>query len=166
MRLASAAQAKTASRLESRYPRSTGWTQADRISDADALRYLIDFVGNVHQPLHAASNADLGGNCERILSFKRARRICTPYGTAELSRQLSPTIAGSPTTSRGYIARLGARQRGPVVPRQSGNVDVGIASDRVTRHLSKAACARRAGGFPGSCRTAPDESQAFPSGYR
>jgi len=30
------------------------------------LRFLVHFVGDVHQPLHAASNADQGGNCEAV----------------------------------------------------------------------------------------------------
>jgi hypothetical protein len=37
-----------------------------RWSDRDALRYLIHFVGDIHQPLHTISDADLGGNCERL----------------------------------------------------------------------------------------------------
>jgi|tagenome__1003787_1003787.scaffolds.fasta_scaffold20757765_2 hypothetical protein len=37
-----------------------------RWSELDALRFLVHFVGDVHQPLHAISDADLGGNCERI----------------------------------------------------------------------------------------------------
>ncbi|MDQ2841069.1 MAG: S1/P1 nuclease [Acidobacteriota bacterium] len=36
------------------------------ISDLDALRYLVHFVGDIHQPLHAVSDADLGGNCEHV----------------------------------------------------------------------------------------------------
>jgi hypothetical protein len=39
-----------------------------RFSDANALRFLIHFVGDVHQPLHAASNADRGGNCEMLIA--------------------------------------------------------------------------------------------------
>ena len=35
-------------------------------SDQDALRFLIHLVGDVHQPLHAISNADQGGNCELL----------------------------------------------------------------------------------------------------
>jgi hypothetical protein len=35
-----------------------------RFSDDDALRFLVHFVGDLHQPLHAASDADQGGNCE------------------------------------------------------------------------------------------------------
>jgi hypothetical protein len=35
-------------------------------SDQDALRFLIHLVGDLHQPLHAISNADQGGNCELL----------------------------------------------------------------------------------------------------
>jgi len=34
--------------------------------DLDQLRYLVHLVGDLHQPLHAISNADLGGNCEHV----------------------------------------------------------------------------------------------------
>ena len=37
-----------------------------RWSELDALRFLVHFVGDLHQPLHAVSDADLGGNCERL----------------------------------------------------------------------------------------------------
>ena len=36
------------------------------VSELDALRYLVHFVGDLHQPLHAVSDADLGGNCEHV----------------------------------------------------------------------------------------------------
>ncbi|MBV8864430.1 MAG: S1/P1 nuclease [Acidobacteriaceae bacterium] len=36
------------------------------ITDLDALRYLVHLVGDIHQPLHAVSDADLGGNCEHV----------------------------------------------------------------------------------------------------
>ncbi len=35
-------------------------------TELDALRYLVHFVGDLHQPLHAVSDADLGGNCEHV----------------------------------------------------------------------------------------------------
>jgi hypothetical protein len=35
-------------------------------SDQDALRFLIHLVGDLHQPLHAISDADEGGNCELL----------------------------------------------------------------------------------------------------
>ncbi len=36
---------------------------ADPLKRAEAIRYLIHFVGDMHQPLHAITNADSGGNC-------------------------------------------------------------------------------------------------------
>jgi len=35
----------------------------DSLKRAEAIRYLIHFVGDLHQPLHAVTNADNGGNC-------------------------------------------------------------------------------------------------------
>jgi nuclease S1 len=39
---------------------------ADPLKRAEALRYLIHFVGDVHQPLHAINNGDNGGNCTPV----------------------------------------------------------------------------------------------------
>ena len=38
----------------------------DPKSRADALRFLIHFVGDIHQPLHDESNGDRGGNCVAV----------------------------------------------------------------------------------------------------
>jgi S1/P1 Nuclease len=35
-------------------------------TDAEALKFVVHFVGDVHQPLHAISDADQGGNCELL----------------------------------------------------------------------------------------------------
>jgi hypothetical protein len=39
---------------------------ADPAVDLDALRFLVHFLGDIEQPLHASSDADLGGNCEPL----------------------------------------------------------------------------------------------------
>jgi hypothetical protein len=36
---------------------------------ADALRFIIHFVGDIHQPLHASTNNDRGGNCVPVTFF-------------------------------------------------------------------------------------------------
>lgn len=36
---------------------------ADPVKRAEAIRYLIHFVGDMHQPLHVTNNGDNGGNC-------------------------------------------------------------------------------------------------------
>jgi len=44
---------------------------ADPRLRADALRYLIHFVGDLHMPLHATSNNDEGGICVPVRYFRR-----------------------------------------------------------------------------------------------
>ncbi len=41
---------------------------------SDALRYIIHFVGDLHQPLHTITNADEGGNCAPVKYFRRNPR--------------------------------------------------------------------------------------------
>lgn len=36
---------------------------ADPVKRAEAIRYLVHFVGDMHQPLHVINNGDNGGNC-------------------------------------------------------------------------------------------------------
>lgn len=48
----------------------------DPTVDLDALRFLVHFVGDLHQPLHAVSDADLGGNCESLAhTYEKARNL-------------------------------------------------------------------------------------------
>jgi hypothetical protein len=46
--------------------------KADRAKRAEALRYVIHFVGDLHQPLHTVTNADEGGNCVPVKYFRRS----------------------------------------------------------------------------------------------
>ncbi len=44
---------------------------ADGMKRADALRYIIHFVGDLHQPMHDITNADEGGNCVPLKYLRR-----------------------------------------------------------------------------------------------
>ncbi|MBX3027414.1 S1/P1 nuclease [bacterium] len=44
---------------------------------ADALRFLIHFVGDIHQPLHCTTNGDRGGNCVPVAFFGRNPSVTT-----------------------------------------------------------------------------------------
>jgi len=46
-------------------------SEADDRMRADALRFLIHFVGDMHQPLHLATNNDRGGNCVPLTYLKK-----------------------------------------------------------------------------------------------
>ena len=50
-------------------------TDTDPQKKADALRFLIHFVGDLHQPLHAVSNNDLGGNCVPVAFFDEVPQL-------------------------------------------------------------------------------------------
>ena len=47
---------------------------AEGANRAEALRYIIHFVGDLHQPLHTITNADEGGNCLPVKYFRRNPR--------------------------------------------------------------------------------------------
>jgi hypothetical protein len=44
---------------------------ADPRKRADAVRYIIHFVGDLHMPLHASTNNDEGGACVPVRYFRR-----------------------------------------------------------------------------------------------
>ena len=44
-------------------------TSADPKQQANALRFILHLVGDVHQPLHAITNGDRGGNCLPVAYF-------------------------------------------------------------------------------------------------
>jgi S1/P1 Nuclease len=58
--------------------------KADAGKRAEALRYIIHFVGDLHQPLHTITNADEGGNCVPVKYFRR-----TPH---EHNHSFSPNL--------------------------------------------------------------------------
>jgi hypothetical protein len=53
-------------------------SEADPQKRADALRFLIHFVGDVHQPLHAITNNDEGGNCVPVAFFNAQPQLRNP----------------------------------------------------------------------------------------
>ena len=53
-------------------------SDADPRKRADALRFLIHFVGDLHQPLHATTNNDQGGNCVPVAFFDAMPRLRNP----------------------------------------------------------------------------------------
>jgi len=61
--------------------------QASPQARADALRYIIHFVGDIHQPLHDATNNDRGGNCVPVTFFGKA-----PQETNTAAESFSPNL--------------------------------------------------------------------------
>jgi S1/P1 Nuclease len=57
---------------------------------ADALRFVIHFVGDLHQPLHNTTNNDEGGNCVPVAYFGELPRL-----TFAGSEIYAPTLHGT-----------------------------------------------------------------------
>ena len=55
-----------------------GAADSDPQKRADALRYVIHFVGDLHAPLHTADNNDLGGNCLPVTFFNTEPKLTNP----------------------------------------------------------------------------------------
>ena len=68
-------------------PYMTAKTSSDPAARARALRYLIHFIGDIHQPLHAITNGDRGGNCVPIAWFDEAPHVQDSGG-------MSPNLHG------------------------------------------------------------------------
>ena len=49
--------------------------EANPAKRAEALRYLTHFVGDLHMPLHATTNNDMGGNCVPVRYFWRSPHL-------------------------------------------------------------------------------------------
>ena len=51
---------------------------SDPQKKADALRFLIHFVGDLHQPMHSTTNNDQGGNCVPVSFFDAPTQLRNP----------------------------------------------------------------------------------------
>jgi hypothetical protein len=74
---------------------------------ATALRYVIHFVGDIHQPLHDIDNNDQGGNCTviRFFSEDRPANLHAIWDYKLIERELE----SEKLTQSAYAASLNAR---------------------------------------------------------
>jgi hypothetical protein len=88
----------------------------------DALKFIVHFVGDVHQPLHAGPREDRGGNGYQVTitpdAQAQGRRNARPVGTNMHTLWDSQVLQSAGLTRRQYVAQL--REREPV---RAGAVD-------------------------------------------
>ena len=69
-----------------------------------ALKYLLHFVGDVHQPLHASDNHDRGGNCVLIsLGGSRTVNLHSYWDTAVVEAAVGKDVAAAASTLQARI---------------------------------------------------------------
>jgi hypothetical protein len=88
----------------------------------EALKFLVHFVGDVHQPLHAADNDDRGGNEVRVEFRGHRTNLHAVWDTAILA----PTVRGD---ERAYAVELARRIRRADLARWGGGTAVDWAND-------------------------------------
>ena len=92
---------------------------ADPTQRANALRFIIHFVGDIHQPLHVVTNGDRGGNCFPVAYFARS--------PSKMTEGLSPNLHAVDSMVISTLAKAH-----------------GLADARaLAAHLAAQACSRR-----------------------
>ncbi len=83
----------------------------DRWGAKGDLAFLIHFVGDVHQPLHSANDADRGGNCVTVDSRARADNLHYAWDTTVV-RGLEYSIdSGHPETTAHKLEQTYAAEK-------------------------------------------------------
>jgi hypothetical protein len=61
--------------------------QATRPAKQEALRFLVHFVGDIHQPLHVGRRADFGGNSIKVIWFKEESNLHTVWDSGMIDNE-------------------------------------------------------------------------------
>jgi hypothetical protein len=105
----------------------------DKWGGADDLAFVIHFVGDIHQPLHTATDADLGGNCIAVESHPRARNLHAAWDTAVVYRLEDSVDSGSPAATAHKLEQLYANQKDADSWKPGGADDIAWESNQVAR---------------------------------
>ena len=97
---------------------------------ADALRFVIHLVGDLHQPLHCTTNDDMGGNCVPVAFFGNPPAVRNPqyetyapnlhaiwdYGMIQRMKGSESVKEWAAKLDQQFSAQMGAWQRGSASP--------------------------------------------------
>src|SRR5271166_1160176 len=84
----------------------------DRWGAAGDLAFLIHFLGDLHQPLHAANDADEGGNCIKVDSYSRASNLHGAWDDAVVRRLENSVDSGRPEPPAHRLEQNYASEKG------------------------------------------------------
>lgn len=129
--------------------------------DVDALRFVVHLVGDLHQPLHVASNSDLQGTCEEMADWVDQARNLHAVWDGPLVSLMGPDDTALAADLNSEIAALDESERTQL---SAGDIDdwawethrVAVTSVYKRLEIPKEPLA-----FPASCTEAPDEIQSL-----
>lgn len=86
-------------------------TSRPKAERAEALKLLLHFVGDVHQPMHVSFKEDLGGNKLTVTSFGKKSNMHKVWDTDLIQRRLRDTKGGWATMSADLRQAISDDQR-------------------------------------------------------
>src|SRR5215469_10114021 len=101
-------------------------------ADGD-LALLIHFVADLHQPLHATNDEDLGGNCVLVDSRPRARNLHAAWDTMIVRRLERSIDSGSPETTAHKLEQEYANEKATDAWVPGRTEDIAWDSNRIAR---------------------------------
>jgi len=72
-------------------------SQLDPIQRQEALQFLIHFIGDAHQPLHAGFKSDLGGNEIKVSFFDIEKELHAVWDTLMIEHRLALNFSSQPS---------------------------------------------------------------------
>jgi len=78
-------------------------SQQDDIQRQEALKFLVHFIGDAHQPLHAGFSGDRGGNSIRGRFFNKETNLHSLWDTVMIERRISQDFDSKPSQYLDYL---------------------------------------------------------------
>jgi hypothetical protein len=97
------------------------------------LAFLIHLVGDIHQPLHAATDADRGGNCIAVESQPYARNLHAAWDTAVVYALENSVDSRTPYAAAHKLEQLYASQKNADSWKLGQTGDIAWESNQVAR---------------------------------
>jgi hypothetical protein len=107
--------------------------ECDKWGGDGDLAFLIHFVGDIHQPLHAATNADLGGNCIVVESRPPARNLHAAWDTTVVDKLEDSVDLASPATTAHKLEQMYAGQKAADSWKPGETDDIAWESNQIAR---------------------------------
>lgn len=100
---------------------------------AEALKYVVHLIGDLHQPLHCSDNNDANGNQVRVTFFNQPTNLHSVWDTSIIEREKLPAAAYASQLVEGMNAQKSANQSGNYYLRGT-TIDWALESHRLARN--------------------------------
>jgi len=88
------------------YTKRLGDSQLDSTQLHEALKFVIHFIGDVHQPLHGGFESDLGGNSIRGTFFGQSVNLHSLWDTTMIQRKINTEFQSQRPLYLQYLLNL------------------------------------------------------------